>query len=319
MSAANDIPKITEKEIKERVGIKSFEKGKRYFKNDAIYEARRTNTTLKANCEGSYDKEYRLWIKFNKTEISKAECSCPVGGGGYCKHIAALLLTWSAHPEEFPEVPDPDKILETLEKNDLIDLIKRMLHFDPQLELMLQAQEKDGDDSKIYEKQADAVFRKNRTGWQSEIVVASELSSIKEAGDSFNKKGRFVQAAAVYEGVSASIMKHLYMFPEEEDISPVINECVNGLGKCMEHEGNDNSRLRILKVIFTVFRKDIDDFGGIGISDEIPEIIEKYTTNKEKKIVVEWIHEAISDIKGNHRDWSRREYNALLDKLEKVK
>lgn len=319
MSKKNGIPKISEKEIKERVGNKSFEKGKRYFQNDAIYEVRRIKTTLKASCEGSYDNEYRLWIKFNKVRIEEAECSCPVGGGGCCKHIAALLLTWSAHPEEFPEVPDPEKILDVLEKNDLIDLIKRMLRFDPQLELMLQAQEKDGDNSKIYEKQADAVFRKNRTGWQGEVVVASELSAIKEAGDSFIKKRKFVQAAAVYEGVSTSIMKHLYMFPEEEDISPVINECVYGLGECLEHGGNDDSRLKILKVVFAIFRKDIDDFGGIGISDEIPEIIEKYTTNKEKTTVIEWIHEAISDIKGNHRDWSRQEYNTLLDKLEKVK
>jgi len=318
MPTMNNIPKIAEKEIKERVGVKSFAKGRRYFEDDAIYEARRTETTLKATCEGSYDNEYRLWIKFNTTGISEAECSCPVGGGGFCKHIAALLLTWNAHPEQFTEVPDADKILNKLEKNELIDLIKRMLRFDPQLELMLQVQQKDDSDSKMYERQADAMFRRNKTGWRGEMAVASELSAVKYAADDFIKKKKYAPAVAVYEGLSNSIMKNLYMFPEEENISPVINECVEGLRECLKHEGNENSRLKILKTIFTIFRKDLDKFGGIGISDDVPTIIEKYTTNEEKKIVIEWIREAIAAIKGDHHDWSRREYSNLLDKLEKT-
>lgn len=317
MSSTTNIPKLTEKQIKECVGGKSLEKGKRYFKNDAIYEARRTGITLKASCEGSYNNVYRLWVKFNKSGISEAECSCPVGGGGSCKHIAALLLTWNAHSEEFPEVPDVEKILNSLEKNELIDLIKRMLNFDPQLELMLQISRQDNDNPRIYERQADEVFRRSQIGWRGEIVVVNELPATKNTGDSFIKKRQYSEAAAVYEGVSTSIMKHLNMFPEEEDISPVINECVAGLGECIEHEGNDEVRLKILKVIFAIYRKDMDDFGGIGISDEIPEIIEKYSTKQEQKMVNQWIHDAISVIKDDYHYWSRKEYNNLLEKLEK--
>lgn len=33
---------------------------------------------------------------------------------------------------------------------------------------------------------------------------------------------------AVYEGVSTSIIKHLYMFPEEESISPVQQYILTG-------------------------------------------------------------------------------------------
>lgn len=317
MSISTSIPKLTEKQIENWVGSKSFEKGKRYFKNGAIYEARRKENTLKASCEGSYDNTYRLWVKFNRTGISEAECSCPVGGEGSCKHIAALLLTWNTHSEEFPEIPDIEKTLNSLEKTELIDLIKQMLRFDPQLELMLQPPDQDSDNPKIYEKQADEVFRKNQKGWRDEIVVARELSAIKEIGDSFIKKKEYGQATAAYEGVSTSIMKHLYMFPEEEGISPVINECVNGLAERLEHEGTDIIRLKILKYIFAIYRKDMDDFGGIGISDEIPEIIEKYSTNQEKELVSRWIREAISALKDDYHDWSREEYNDFLNMLEK--
>src|SRR3989344_3748402 len=314
MPTNTSIPKVTENEIEDWVGSKGFEKGKRYFQNDAIYEARRTENTLKASCEGSYDNVYCLWVKFNTTGIDEAECSCPVGGGGSCKHTAALLLTWNAHPEEFPEVPDVDKTLSALEKDELINLLKRMLRFDPQLELMLQTPEQHSDDPKMYEKQTDEVFRRSRTRWPGEIVLAGELSAIKETGDSFIKKRQYSLATAVYEGVSISIMSHLYIFPEEEDISPVINECVEGLAECLEHEGNDTTRLKILKAMFVIYRKDMDVFGGIGISDEIPEIIEKYITDPERKLVAKWVHDAISTIKN---DWSRKEYVNFLDKLER--
>ena len=106
-----NIPKLTEKEIEERVGSKSFEKGKRYFKNDAVFDARRVGMTMKASCEGSYEASYRLWIKFIQKGISDGQCSCPVGDGGFCKHISAMLLTWIYHPDEFIEVPDINEVL----------------------------------------------------------------------------------------------------------------------------------------------------------------------------------------------------------------
>jgi len=121
MMSTTSIPKLTEKQIEDWVGSKSFEKGKRYFQNEAIYEARWTGDTLKASCEGSYDNVYRLWVKISKTGINEAEFSCPVGSRGSCKHIAVLLLTWNTYPEEFPEAHDVEKTL-GIKKPDCPDL-----------------------------------------------------------------------------------------------------------------------------------------------------------------------------------------------------
>ena len=59
--------------------------------------------------------------------IVAADCSCPVGEGGRCKHVAALLLIWQANPGEFVEMEELDASLERRSKAELIALVKQML------------------------------------------------------------------------------------------------------------------------------------------------------------------------------------------------
>ncbi len=56
--------------------------------------------TLKALCQGSAASPYRVEVTFSQKGIASTNCSCPVGAGGYCKHVAALLLTWLHEPEK---------------------------------------------------------------------------------------------------------------------------------------------------------------------------------------------------------------------------
>jgi len=131
------IPQFSEDDILERVGERSFERGRRYFLQGAIFDARRQGSTLKAYCEGSRPEPYRVRVTFTSKGIKEAECSCPVGSGGRCKHVAALLLTWLHRPEEFREVEELDKALERRSKSELIALIKQMLLRRPELEAPL--------------------------------------------------------------------------------------------------------------------------------------------------------------------------------------
>lgn len=59
------IPKLTEQEIENYIGSKSFDKGKQYFNKKAIFDTRKVAMTLKANCEGSYETAYRLRVTFS--------------------------------------------------------------------------------------------------------------------------------------------------------------------------------------------------------------------------------------------------------------
>ena len=93
---------------------------------------------LSAKCLGSSYPYYVVKVTLDPDGIASAECSCPVGFGGYCKHVAALLLTWMDNPEIFREVKDVSVSLENLSKADLINLIHRMIQQEPDLERLLE-------------------------------------------------------------------------------------------------------------------------------------------------------------------------------------
>src|SRR5262245_55708023 len=87
------IPKLSVSAIKHRIDGGSFQRGEAYFRSGAIFDTRRQGSALKARCEGSQGGPYRVEVTFDGDKIGAADCSCPVGGGGLCKHVAALLLT----------------------------------------------------------------------------------------------------------------------------------------------------------------------------------------------------------------------------------
>ena len=132
------IRSIGKDEIRERVGERSFERGMQYFRSGAIFDTRLQGATLKARCHGSQGGPYRLEVTLNAEGVAHAHCSCPVGGGGYCKHTAALLLTWLERPDQFAEREEPDAALERRSKAELIALVKQMLRQEPELEWLLE-------------------------------------------------------------------------------------------------------------------------------------------------------------------------------------
>jgi uncharacterized Zn finger protein len=115
-----------------------FQRGQKYYEQGTIYEQRIQGMTIKSKCAGSQAPFYRQEVLFNNKGIESAECSCPVGDGGHCKHTAALLLTRVNDPNSFQEVEALDAILEKLSKTELIALIKQMIEQEPDLESLLE-------------------------------------------------------------------------------------------------------------------------------------------------------------------------------------
>src|SRR5438094_6748585 len=132
------LPGFSEADIRTRVGETSYERGEEYFRSGAIFDARKQGRTLKAQCEGTSAPSYRLWVAFDDKGIAEADCSCPVGDGGFCKHTAALLLTWLDRPEAFVDVEEIDAALELRSKEELIALVKQAFRRHPDLEALLE-------------------------------------------------------------------------------------------------------------------------------------------------------------------------------------
>lgn len=120
---AESFPLLSEPDIRARFDPQSWQRGRQYVNQGAVIHRRRRGTTLLAGCQGSRPQPYRVEIMLNAGRIADAECSCPVGEGGYCKHTAAVLLTWLREPESFAAQEDLDAALARRSKEELIALI----------------------------------------------------------------------------------------------------------------------------------------------------------------------------------------------------
>ena len=48
-------------------------------------------------------------VTLDPAGVRDAACDCPMGEGGDCKHVAAVLLTYARDPDGFAEVPTVDE------------------------------------------------------------------------------------------------------------------------------------------------------------------------------------------------------------------
>jgi uncharacterized Zn finger protein len=319
----SNLPTISEQEILERVGGRSFERGRSYFRNGAIFDARRQGMTLKARCRGSSAAAYRVEVTLDATGIDEAACSCPVGGGGYCKHVAALLLTWLARPEAFDEVEEIDAALARRSKEELIALVKQMLRQEPELEALLETPlpmpgKRQGPVSlEAYRRQAAAVFNRAGEEWDAVYGIAHGLHAILSIGDGFVAQQDWAAAAAVYRGVAEEVLDQYDSYHDEEgSLGGVVEACAEGLGQCLAVEASDGAmRAPILRALFDIYCFDIR-MGGVGLADEVPDLLVDQTTPQERRTVAGWVREALPKGTDWSSDYRRQAYGSFLLDLE---
>ena len=127
-------PTISELAISSCFSPTILGRGRGYVQKYAIFEAFAIGNNLKARCKGSYRNSYEVKATIQNGNISTSHCSCPVGDGGRCKHVVALLLTYIEQPGDFRNVDEKETDLRSRSKEELIDLIEKMLARHPDLE-----------------------------------------------------------------------------------------------------------------------------------------------------------------------------------------
>ena len=324
---AETIPAAGEATIAAWVGSRSLQLGRSYFENEAVFDLRRQGSSLKARCQGSMPHPYRLRVAFDAEGIEAADCSCPVGGGGHCKHVGALLLTWLDRPDAFRVVAELDADLERRSKDDLIALIKQMLRLQPDLETLLEAPLPGGDrritpvNPETYRSQVSNAFRRAGDDWMMSRQIALDVDSIVSAGDDFLALDDHASASVVFQAAARGILEHYEMvYDEDGDLCEAVDRCVEGLGRCLAG-GNDDvaSREQILQTLFDIYRFDVD-FGGIGLGEAARDLILEQATHGEKRAVAGWVRAALAVVKGDN--WSdhyhRQVHGRFLLELERV-
>jgi uncharacterized Zn finger protein len=317
--------KLTEKTIEQHVGERNIRLGQDYAADGSLFRCQRQGELLKACCRGRSADHYVLSAGLKEGQIVDAECSCPVGGDGRCKHIAALLLAAMNSPEEFLKTEPLEKRLAACDKPELIQLIVQIVEQDPDLEpwLELALPAKSGPKSKTtvksdaYRRQTKAAFSSAGYGWEADRQLTAALTSLQKIGDGFLKQKNPVSAAAVYCGILEGFLGEYESFQDETgNVTGVAQECIVSLGTCLpELAESSKERQAALRTLFDVLRLDID-CGGIGLSDEVPEILSKQATAAERSSIAAWIRKETPAGDDFSSKWGREAWGGLLLDLE---
>src|SRR5260221_2436625 len=322
------IPMLTEQKIRTFVGEQNFLKGQQGVRDGAIVNPEQQAMALKAYCYGSLPEPFRVQVTFDGSGITASLCSCsggtPAYGNRSCEHAAALLLAWNEQPEAFTQMDDIDTILERQSKAQLITLIKQLLQKQPEVEWQLTMPPLPGHksvpiDTEEYRRQVDAAFRHGGREWDAVYGISSDLYSITETAARFARQRDYTNAAAIYEVLAVRALSH-YLFYHDEDgaLGRVLQDCVEGLGACLESEREDEAlREQILEAIFAVYRFDVNH-GGFGLTKDIPPAFLQTTTPEEKHLLAQWVRTALIELqeKKSESDWRRERYGSLLLALE---
>ena len=313
------IPRLKKSDVTHWTDDVYFQRGQKYYEQGAIYDQHRQGMILKSKCSGTQAPFYRQEVLFDTKGIKSAECSCPVGSGGHCKHAVALLLTWVNDPDSFKEVEAVDALLEKRSKPELIALIKQMLEQEPDLEslldLPLSAEESKPLDIKAVRRQAQGAFR--GSGYYDEWVDTGEiersLNPLLNLAAGYLSRGDAENSALIYETIIETIMDNedVALSDEEGELLGVVHDCAEALGKCLEKIEESKKRIETLQVLFSAFQWDSIKIGGVGAADCVPEILTSKTTAEERVEIAKWTREIMP--KGT--SWSDGYHRELLGRL----
>ena len=322
------IPTITKHDIRTFVGEQNFLKGQQHVRDGAIVSPEQQAMALKAYCYGSLPEPFRVQVTFDDSGITTTLCSCstgtPTDGNRGCEHAAALLLMWKEQQEAFIEMDDIDTILERQSKAQLITLVKQLLQKQPEVEWQLTMPPLPGHksvpiDTEEYRGQVDAAFRHAGREWDAVYGISSDLYEITATAARFARQRDYANAAAIYAVVAMQTLSHYLAYHDEDGaLGRVVQDCVEGLGACLENEREDEViREQILEAIFAVYRFDVNH-GGFGLTKDIPPEFLQGTTPEEKSLVAQWVRTVLAELQEKKQvsDWRLNHYGGLLLALE---
>jgi len=323
------LPKLSKADVLAYVGPREVDKGRPYAQRGALLRLRVQEGVLKADCLGTAPTPYRVEVTLTGTG-ARAFCSCPVGGDGRCKHVAALLLTYVNAPEQFTEVEALRTTLERYGKEDLITLIDRMVERYPDLETLVQTSAPDLTDTPVNPEAVraqvqgmlrNASFARERRGWDDYGYgygghVEEDLKGVLTLAERYLDAGDVNSAATAYATVASEVMENYHEYEDEEgSLASLAQACAEGLGRCLAAARDANTREIVLSAMFELYCEDLE-LGGYGIGDGVPDDILEHATDDEKAEVAGWLQEALPKGDGFGKSFERKEMGSFLLKLQ---
>jgi uncharacterized Zn finger protein len=230
-----------------------------------------------------------------------------------------------------PDEQDAGSTLEQFSKAELISLVKRMIQLYPDLTEMIEIAhppdskpQQPSFNPEFYRRQIDEIFyTTDRNTWGSEGRAAEPLLRIVAIADDYVQQRDYADAATLYDIIVRAIFDNYDSFrwhADEGDLDDVVDDCVEGLGKCLRGERSDTAiRKQIIQTLYDVYDFDSGLYNDEPVmSSKVPPMLVRWTTLEERLMIASQLREAF-DL---HTDWhaenvsDSKDFNDLLLGLE---
>lgn len=262
-----ELPPITEEQIRAQVTAESYRRGEPYFVRGAVKAPRRTGMFIRAQCEGSRAEPYRVTVELGPVGIASAYCTCPVGADGSCKHTAAVLLAWARAPETFVVMEDLDTALDDRSEEELREMMRFALRRNPELEMILRmhfptSEPRDGEiDREAYREQAEHVFQENAGGSGAASQVVAGLRPIMDIGLGFLEREDHPASVAIHGAVLDTIVAYAGSVRDDEGfLREVVSLNLERIVATLDDDGAPRTtRHDVLRLLATLAMMDAQD------------------------------------------------------------
>lgn len=282
---------LTLADIKSLADNKVFSRGQGYYKDGSIANTVKRDDELEATCKGSYAKPYRVWARLGKSGVVEMRCNCEYDWGGACKHIVAMLLTYLHKPQLFAEKPALTDDLMGRSKEELVELIERMLTRYPDLQSLVDkpvttvsAKGKDGGvvDTVSIRQQLREAFEGGYDydyygDEDDEIEGAAIITDTVRAAERFAKRGDWKNASALYRAILDEFAQ-LSDYPEYDydyELAGEIDLVITKLAECLgqsEIVNDDTERRAALDSLLAIYVWDTNT-GVTDMGADVPDAI----------------------------------------------
>ncbi|TSA83146.1 hypothetical protein FNU79_12510 [Deinococcus detaillensis] len=137
-AAAPQLPPLNAAAVQTWSGVGEVKKGRSYVRHldDLTAEPLETGWQLSGTAYGT--ETYQVSAVLCGGKVTKADCSCPVGRRGGCKHVAALLTRFSESKADFQQLRALAVVLKPLSAEQLRGVIGQLLRAAPELRFLLE-------------------------------------------------------------------------------------------------------------------------------------------------------------------------------------
>ncbi len=209
--------------------------------------------------------------------------------------------------------------LDELDRDQLVAVIHRLLDREPGLADLVQIplpSERRPVHPEPVAAQVTEILLTMGDDWRASMRAERELTPLVGLGTHFLDAGVVADAHVVWRTIALTVLRHyLSIRDEESEVAGIVNECVTGLGKCLDRTTDSAARRAILDDVFAVFRWDYLEHGSFGMDEPAATILVERTTAVEREAMAAITLAALPSGSHSHARWHRQHGGRLVLRL----